>query len=430
MRLEYVALALALVLSVAGSSSLMLGAGRLYAPSLRGRRALLLPAGALVYIAVPPARDFATSGLENGLVLAYLGLLWWMMVCWSQALRVNPRRGDSAQRGQRVFDGALAFVAGLQRAGPSGARADRRAGAGDDADRGARLAAPAADRRRGRTAARRLPDLPDGLLRTAGARHRAGQGRVGLEMVAGLRLPGQLQRARICCGCPRSCWWGWRWCCWRSAACCGGSARSAPHATRAGWPASSKARPPSWCSSLVSGLLQARLLDPAGRRLHARPGAVDAAVLPAGPGGRDSDRAADGTKCHAWPGLSAGRRHQRVVARGRRLGAVGGELAGDGRRRHPGHVLRHRRRAPVLRAGHRPRASADRRRLSRLPAHARGARRDQQHSRRRAAAAVGQLRPVGRRARDTAASAAVPHRRETAESARTPCSSPTWACSA
>ena len=45
----------------------------------------MLPAGALVYIAMPPARDFATSGLENGLVLAYLGLLWWMMVCWSQA---------------------------------------------------------------------------------------------------------------------------------------------------------------------------------------------------------------------------------------------------------------------------------------------------------------------------------------------------------
>ena len=54
---------------------------------------LLLPAGALVYIAVPPARDFATSGLENGLVLAYLGLLWWMMVCWSQALRTGRRRG-------------------------------------------------------------------------------------------------------------------------------------------------------------------------------------------------------------------------------------------------------------------------------------------------------------------------------------------------
>jgi arabinofuranosyltransferase len=104
-RMEYVALTLALALSVAGVALLMLGAGRLYAPSLRGRRALMLPAGALVYIALPPARDFATSGLESGLTLAYLGLLWWMMVCWSQPLRTRP---DSD-----VFIGALAFVAGL-----------------------------------------------------------------------------------------------------------------------------------------------------------------------------------------------------------------------------------------------------------------------------------------------------------------------------
>ncbi|WP_231395985.1 flagellar motor control protein ZomB [Mycobacterium sp. URHD0025] len=106
-RMEYVALALALTLSVLGVVLAMLGTGRLYAPSLQGRRALLLPAGALVYIAVPPARDFATSGLENGLVLAYLGLLWWMMVSWSQALRASP-----AATG-RFFEGALAAVAGL-----------------------------------------------------------------------------------------------------------------------------------------------------------------------------------------------------------------------------------------------------------------------------------------------------------------------------
>ncbi|ORB12291.1 hypothetical protein BST36_30105, partial [Mycolicibacterium moriokaense] len=134
-RMEYVALFLALVLSVLGVVFAMLGAARLYAPSLQGRRALMLPAGALVYIAVPPARDFATSGLENGLVLAYLGLLWWMMVCWSQALRAAGPSGPGAAilRGapptirrqplgspppqprtvSRTFDGALAFVAGL-----------------------------------------------------------------------------------------------------------------------------------------------------------------------------------------------------------------------------------------------------------------------------------------------------------------------------
>jgi arabinofuranosyltransferase len=105
MRMEYVALALALLLSVLGVALLMLGAGRLYAPSLRGRRAVLLPAGALVYIALPPSRDFATSGLESGLALAYLGLLWWMMVCWAQPVRGRP---DG-----RLFIGALAFVAGF-----------------------------------------------------------------------------------------------------------------------------------------------------------------------------------------------------------------------------------------------------------------------------------------------------------------------------
>ncbi|OBG67001.1 hypothetical protein A5702_16860 [Mycobacterium sp. E3339] len=105
MRMEYVALALALTLSVLGAALLMLGAARLYAPSLRGRRALMLPAGALVYVALPPARDFATSGLESGLVLAYLGLLWWMMVCWAQPVRNRPDRP--------IFVGALAFVAGF-----------------------------------------------------------------------------------------------------------------------------------------------------------------------------------------------------------------------------------------------------------------------------------------------------------------------------
>ena len=100
-RLEYVALALALALSVAGVVLVMLGAARLYAPMLQGRRAVLLPAGVLVYISVPPARDFATSGLENGLVTAYLGLLWWMMVCWSQALVANVPEPGSRGRSWR-----------------------------------------------------------------------------------------------------------------------------------------------------------------------------------------------------------------------------------------------------------------------------------------------------------------------------------------
>lgn len=115
-RLEYVALALALSLSVAGVVTVMLGTARLYAPSLQGRRALLLPAGVLVYIAIPPARDFATSGLENGLVIAWIGLLWWMMVCWSQQLALRASGSSQHPRGRPDtpwFLAALAVVAGL-----------------------------------------------------------------------------------------------------------------------------------------------------------------------------------------------------------------------------------------------------------------------------------------------------------------------------
>lgn len=107
LRLEYVTLALTLGLSVAGVVFVMLGAARLYAPRLQGRRALLLPAGALIYIAIPPARDFASSGLENGLVLAYVGLLWWLLVCWSQAPAIERARPG------HLLTAGLAFVAGL-----------------------------------------------------------------------------------------------------------------------------------------------------------------------------------------------------------------------------------------------------------------------------------------------------------------------------
>ena len=98
----------------------MLGAGRLYAPSLRGRRAIMLPAGALVYIAVPPARDFATSGLESGLVLAYLGPA---VVDDGVLVAAAARRDQDDQRNavSRFIDAALAFVAGVSAcwSGPS-----------------------------------------------------------------------------------------------------------------------------------------------------------------------------------------------------------------------------------------------------------------------------------------------------------------------
>lgn len=83
-RLEYVSLVVALTLSLLAIVFAMVGSARLWRPFTGAAPTLLLPAGALVYIAVPPARDYATSGLENCLVIFWLGVLWWLLLRWSQ----------------------------------------------------------------------------------------------------------------------------------------------------------------------------------------------------------------------------------------------------------------------------------------------------------------------------------------------------------
>ncbi|MFG1790899.1 flagellar motor control protein ZomB [Nocardia sp. NPDC049149] len=85
-RLEYVVLGVALTASLAAVVFAMLGASRLWGGP---RATLLLPAGVLVYIAIPPARDYVTSGLESGLVICWLGLLWWLLMRWAMADRVR-----------------------------------------------------------------------------------------------------------------------------------------------------------------------------------------------------------------------------------------------------------------------------------------------------------------------------------------------------
>ncbi|NKY56226.1 flagellar motor control protein ZomB [Nocardia flavorosea] len=98
-RLEYVVLGVALTLSLLALVFAMLGAGKLWGPA---SSTLLLPAGALAYIAVPPARDYVTSGLENGLVICWIALLWLLLIRWSKA----ERPGVPGVLG-------LAFLAGL-----------------------------------------------------------------------------------------------------------------------------------------------------------------------------------------------------------------------------------------------------------------------------------------------------------------------------
>lgn len=70
---EWLAVTIGLVLATAGLAFAMAGAGRLASPA-RGR---LVPAGALVWLGLPPAWDFATAGLESGLGTAWLGACCW-----------------------------------------------------------------------------------------------------------------------------------------------------------------------------------------------------------------------------------------------------------------------------------------------------------------------------------------------------------------
>ncbi|NLF31257.1 MAG: hypothetical protein GX591_10275, partial [Planctomycetes bacterium] len=90
-KLEYVAMVLALAFTVAAVGVGGLATARMYrTPTL-----LFVPLGGLVYLALPPARDFATSGLEWGLSLFYLAVLWLLLGNWVRATHRRHARGDA-----------------------------------------------------------------------------------------------------------------------------------------------------------------------------------------------------------------------------------------------------------------------------------------------------------------------------------------------
>jgi arabinofuranosyltransferase len=62
-------------------------------------RQWLVPAGALVVLALPPFWEFATSGLETGLELAWAGGLWWFLVQAWQGGDGRPWRGRAVWLG-------------------------------------------------------------------------------------------------------------------------------------------------------------------------------------------------------------------------------------------------------------------------------------------------------------------------------------------
>lgn len=72
------AVVLGFVLTLTGLAVALLASRNLHRQL--GTTGVLLPVGALVPIAISGWWDFATSGLETGLSVAYLGIAWWLLV--------------------------------------------------------------------------------------------------------------------------------------------------------------------------------------------------------------------------------------------------------------------------------------------------------------------------------------------------------------
>ena len=80
-RLETIALWAALVFTTVALFIAAVATAKLYQGN---NRLLLLPFGGILYISLPPARDFATSGLEWGLSLLWIATWWFLMVQWAE----------------------------------------------------------------------------------------------------------------------------------------------------------------------------------------------------------------------------------------------------------------------------------------------------------------------------------------------------------
>lgn len=100
-RLETIALWAALVFTTVALFIAAVATVKLYQGN---NRLLLLPFGGILYISLPPARDFATSGLEWGLSLLWIATWWFLMVQWAE---------DAKLRWGIKYSYLLAFCSGL-----------------------------------------------------------------------------------------------------------------------------------------------------------------------------------------------------------------------------------------------------------------------------------------------------------------------------
>ena len=179
-RIEYLSIAGGLLLTGLGLWWMQRGAARLWRTD---RVHPAVPFGAVVIAALPASWEWATSGLENGLSLAWMGAL--MLVLSTFARRDAP----STAAWKTAAAGVLLGLGPLVRPDLTIMSA------------AALVAVLVARRPRGRVARvvprwvlrppRALRDLPHGVLRDHRAQHRAGEGRRGHVLVAGLELPGR-----------------------------------------------------------------------------------------------------------------------------------------------------------------------------------------------------------------------------------------------
>ena len=88
-RLEWIAVFVGLGATVGGLAFAIFGTRDALAAGRPGR-STFVPLGALVYAVVPSAWDFATSGLETGLSILWLGVTWW---CLCRRVAATERKG-------------------------------------------------------------------------------------------------------------------------------------------------------------------------------------------------------------------------------------------------------------------------------------------------------------------------------------------------
>ncbi|WIM71730.1 hypothetical protein QP028_08530 [Corynebacterium suedekumii] len=139
----------------------------------RHRALVLLPVGGLVYLALPPAQDFATSGLEWGLSVCWIAVMWLLLMTWAQPARPVGRHQAGGDQDLIVYGVAAWADAVLAR--PPGTRPLRRSRRPPAPVRRPLLAGPRPHPRRRTADPGRVPDLPDGLLRADHPAHRRGQ---------------------------------------------------------------------------------------------------------------------------------------------------------------------------------------------------------------------------------------------------------------